>query len=66
MSTEKHDLGDFFNVNPKIPNCCFSCTQLYSDYDEYKDKTYWYCGKGIYFPTKKLSCKKLIQRKGLS
>jgi hypothetical protein len=58
------DLEKFLRPKP-FPSCCGKCIHLDNDYDEYQDKTYWYCGEGIWFPTKKQTCKKQKLRKDL-
>lgn len=45
-----------------IPICCKQCEYLDWEYDEFKDKTYYYCILNIWFPTKKKTCKKQAKR----
>lgn len=55
------DLDDYFNdslIPKQYPDCCGDCHHLDSDYSEYQDKTFYFCRKNVFFPTKKQTCKK--------
>jgi hypothetical protein len=42
-----------------VPLCCYDCSNLESEYTEGYFE-YSYCGLGLYFPTKKGTCKKQV------
>lgn len=41
-----------------IPSCCNGCICLGSDFKDEYSPSYFYCGMGMMFPTKKQKCKR--------
>jgi hypothetical protein len=41
-----------------VPLCCYDCQHHDDDYSEWYDRTYHFCLLGLFFPTKKQTCKK--------
>ena len=41
-----------------IPLCCKNCLHFGNDWDEWSGRTYYYCERNVWFPTRKGTCKK--------
>lgn len=55
-------IEEMLKNRPKIPQCCRACIHFESEWDEWRDKTYYFCNLNIWFPTKKKTCKKQRKR----